>query len=167
MDPKRWEMNRRSRSRKKGNLSRSPGGDQRRTQDQEEKTSADVLATNRRGSKKEKKISAEPEEGWSKQNQRGEENLRRDRNMWSTRLSIYLSWLVQQRNYSADNEKENRRKQEDFRRRDRNTMWFALIREAKRRRRRRRKKAMWCARLLQGRETRDWEQTRWLPPAVT
>jgi hypothetical protein len=60
--------------------------------------------------------------------------LRRDRNMWSTRLSIYLSWLVQQRNYSADNEKENRRKQEDFRRRDRNTMWFALIREAKRRR---------------------------------
>jgi hypothetical protein len=43
--------------------------------------------------------------------------LRRDRNMlWSTRLSIYLSWLVQQRNYSADHEKENRRKQEDFRR---------------------------------------------------
>ncbi len=63
MDPKRSEMNRRSRSRKKGNLSRSPGGNQRRTQDQEEKTSADVLATNRRGSKKEKKISADPEEG--------------------------------------------------------------------------------------------------------
>ncbi len=63
MDPKRSEMNRRSRSRKKGNLSRSPGGDQRRTRDQEDKTSAEVLATNRRRSKKEKEISADSEEG--------------------------------------------------------------------------------------------------------
>jgi hypothetical protein len=56
-------MNRRSRSRKKANLSRSPRGDQRRIRDQEEKTSAEVLATNRRRSKKEKEISADPEEG--------------------------------------------------------------------------------------------------------
>jgi hypothetical protein len=56
-------MNRRSRSRKKGNLSRSPGGDQRRIRDHEEKTSAEVSATNRRRSKKEKEISADPEEG--------------------------------------------------------------------------------------------------------
>ncbi len=63
MDPKRSEMNRRSRNRKKGNLGRSPGGDQRRTRDQEEETSAEVLATNRRRSKKEKEMSADPEEG--------------------------------------------------------------------------------------------------------
>jgi len=63
VDPKLSEMNRRSRSRKKGNLSRSPGGDQRRTRDQEDKTSAEVLATNRRRSKKEKEISADSEEG--------------------------------------------------------------------------------------------------------
>jgi len=63
VDPKRSEMNSRSRSRKKGNLGRSPGGDQRRTRDKEEKTSTELLATNRRRSKKEKEMSADPEEG--------------------------------------------------------------------------------------------------------